>query len=252
MADIEYRCVKCSAIRVVSEFADAAKLKCPACGESLRKAGEMPPAAGGDAATPPAGLSRLKVARQQPGQTEPESLFGSGPGMAGEKAQPPSREDGGGAPLLDLHPRVKRKSTGPSNTLLAFLLFAALGVITGYLRYAGIMEFPGREYLPQALLDHVLCFAWVGILFLNTIVVIRAMNDNMFQGILCLFIPGWSVIYLLFISDNFYLRAIVFGCMIGLGQDGGHQIYEGVAVAMGHVSEFINSGGGAIRRDPAL
>jgi predicted RND superfamily exporter protein len=145
---------------------------------------------------------------------------------------------------------VKPRKPGVNHTLLAFLLFALLGALAGFLRYGGELQLPGSELVPQDILAKVMVFAWAGILGLHLIIVFRAMSDNMFQGLLCLLVPGWSIVYLLFVSDNFYLRAVVFGCLIGIGQDGGIQIYDRAAAVMGSMSEFINSGGGDIRRAP--
>lgn len=251
MADIEYLCVQCKASRVVSEFADVAKLKCTACGANLRKAGEPPPPSDRGEETPvslpaAASISRLKVAKKQYEQGDSGIL-----GIDDAKTSAPTSEASGGrGALLDLHPKVKRKIAGPNKVLLAFLLFAVSGALTGYLRYAGVMDLPGASRLPQHLLDNAMQFAWIGILGLNIVVVIRALNDNIFQGILCLLVPGWSIIYLLLISDNFFLRAIVFGCLIGLGQDGGVQIYNGAAYGMRYISAFIDSGGGEVRLAP--
>jgi hypothetical protein len=257
MADIEYRCLKCNAIRVSSEFADPAKLKCATCGESLCKAEDpplqpeqTPPAVNGSATPvvlpPLPGVSRLKLAKQRHAQSD---LVIPVQGNKGKTEDRPAAQDFLRGPL-DLHPKVKPRKPGVNHTLLAFLLFALLGALAGFLRYGGELQLPGSELVPQDILAKVMVFAWAGILGLHLIIVFRAMSDNMFQGLLCLLVPGWSIVYLLFVSDNFYLRAVVFGCLIGIGQDGGIQIYDRAAAVMGSMSEFINSGGGDIRRAP--
>jgi len=266
MADIEYRCSACGKPRVVSEFADATRLKCAACGGPLQKggapsvplpapeAGEGIPAPIPITAPAPAGGSRLKVAKQQREQLE----------TAGSDMFTPPKGKAPKAPVenfqaddllrkkpLELHPKVRTRRKGVSHTLLSFLLFAVIGAITGYLRYGSEMSLPGSEYLPVALITDMMEYAWGGILLLNLVVVLKALSDNMFQGILCLLVPGWTVVYLLFISDNFYLRAVFFGCLVGIAQDGSFQLYEIAASAMNAVTNFINSGGGDVRRtDP--
>lgn len=271
MADIEYTCTACGTPRIVSEFADATKMKCAACGGALQKPGAAPPAPpAAAAATPetgtetpapvavpaPVGVSRLKLAKQQREQLETEP---QPPPTKGKQPKAPEPEETFKADdllrqqPLELHPKVKTKRKGTSHTLLAFLLFAVIGAATGYLRYGSEMKLPGSEHLPVALIMDLMQYAWGGILLLNLVVVLKAMTDNMFQGILCLLIPGWSIVYLLFISDNFYLRAIFFGCMVGIGQDGSAQLYEIAASAMNAISNFINTGGGDVRRtDPTI
>lgn len=268
MADIEYTCTACGKPRIVSEFADATKLKCAACAGTLQKAGAPPPppaaATGTDAeanapipvaAPVPGGVSRLKVAKQQREALETEA---EPPPAKDKKSKAPEPEATFKADdllrqkPLELHPKVKTTRKGTSHTLLAFLLFVVIGTVTGYLRYGSEMKLPGSEHLPVALIMDLMQYAWGGILLLNLLVVLKAMTDNMFQGILCLLIPGWSIVYLLFISDNFYLRALFFGCMVGIGQDGSAQLYDIAASGMNAISNFINTGGGDVRRtDPS-
>jgi hypothetical protein len=265
MADIEYTCTACAKPRVISEFADASRLKCAACGGTLQKAGAKAPAPiaqkGAEteiASQPPAtadqaGGSRLKLAKQQrellEAEAEPPPVKGKQP------KEPPAAfkaDDLLTPKTLELHPKVKTKRKGTSHTLLALLLFVFIGALTGYLRYAGDFELPGSKHLPtQLITDLLMEYAWCGILLLNLVVALKAMTDDMFQGILCLLVPGWTVIYLLFISDNFYLRAIFFGCLVGIGQDGAAGLYDIAADAMNAISNFINTGGGDVRRtDP--
>ncbi len=270
MADIEYRCSACGKPRVVSEFAEPSRLKCAACGGPLQKSGGAPSApvpvpdtgAGTPAPIPvtapaPAGGSRLKVAKQQREQLETEVVERFTPPKGKVPKAPAPEETFQADDLLrqtplELHPRVKTRRKGTRHTLLAFLLFALIGAATGYLRYGSEMNLPGSQNLPAKLITDLMQYAWGGILLLNVIVVLKALSDNMFQGILCLLIPGWTVVYLLFISDNFYLRAVFFGCLVGIAQDGSLQLYEIAANAMSAVTNFINSGGGAVRRiDPA-
>ncbi len=255
MADIEYRCTACSAARVVSEFADATKLKCAACGGTLRKAGDMPPP-DEDPSVPVsiprmASAGRLKLATKRADDSAPDSIFVQGEENAVQKPAM-SILDSVSGKMLKLHPKIKRKTKGVNQTLWAFLLFGLLGIVTGYIRYGGDVNLlADMPRIPPTVVERLMYFAWAGILGLNLVVVLKALSDNMFQGILCLLVPGWSIYYLLLISDNFYLRAIVFGLLIGIGQDGGRQIYDGVAAGMERISAFIDSGGGEVRRAPA-
>lgn len=279
MADIEYKCVSCGKPRVVSEFADASKIKCATCGGGLQKPGEAPviappppptisgtaddsltePSAPPTVSPPPVGGSRLKLAKQQREQleaaqaeknetaAEPKKSKSKSAEVKSKPEEAFKTEDIFKPQTLELHPKTKTKQKGASHVVLSSLVFLFIGGIMGYLRYAAELGWPGSDRLPVEQITNVMQYAWIAILVLNFIVVFRAMSDNMFQGLLCLLIPGWSVIYLLFISDNFYLRAFFFGCLVGVGQDGGMQLYGYAADFMQGISEFINSGGGAIR-----
>ncbi len=260
MADIEYTCTACAKPRIVSEFADVTRLKCAACGGALQKAGAAPPPravpTGAETettapipVTAAASVSRLKLAKQQREQLETEA---EPPPAKGKQPKAPAEtfkaDDLLNPKTLELHPKTKTRRKGTSHTLLAFLLFAVIGVATGYLRYGSEMNLPGSEHLPVQLITDLMEYAWGGILLLNLIVVVKAMSDNMFQGILCLLVPGWSLVYLMFISDNFYLRAVVAGCLIGIGQDGGLQLADHAHGIMQAIAAFIASGGGDVRR----
>lgn len=262
MADIEYCCRKCNTTRIFSEFADVTKRICSICGERLSKADDPLPATdvsaspvkdeGVTGGVPPLpGGGRLRLANPPQGSRNPDPQVQHKSGKAERKTASPSVAETILSTPLDLHPKVHNKKSGINHTLLAFLLFVLIGCAAGYLRYGIAFQLPGSQFLPAAMLAKIFPYFWVGILLLHIMVVLRAASDNMFQGMLCLFIPGWSIIYLLFISDNFYLRAVVFGCLIGIGLDGGVQIYEWGVSVMGRISEFINTGGGAVRQTPS-
>ena len=77
--------------------------------------------------------------------------------------------------------------------------------------------------------------------------VIKAMSDSMMQGILCLFIPGYSFYYLFLVTDEFYLRAIVAALLVGIGQDAAIELQAHAADIAKSINHFMASGGGDIR-----
>lgn len=281
MADITFVCSQCNATRMASEFVDAAKIKCNKCGAPMHKEGEAPPPAptaplespnAPDPNTPvqkadapieikppQTGASRLKLAKQQREKQE-AAIAAPEPVSKKDKKSKKKKQNAAPAPAtpgsnkvipevrapLELHPKKdkgKKKKVGPNHTLFAFLLFGVLGFIAFYFRYQTVFpEQANYRVMVQP-------FAWIVVLTLHTIVTIKALSDNMFQGILCLLVPGWSLIYLLFISDYFYLRATVLALLIAFGQDGGIQIAEWSQRQIDKVNEFMASGGGEIRRD---
>ncbi len=51
------------------------------------------------------------------------------------------------------------------------------------------------------------------------VIIIEAMKEDMFEGLLCLFVPGYSIFYLFIKSDSFYLRAIFAALAIGFSME---------------------------------
>lgn len=251
MADIDYRCEACGTSRTVSEFADITKIKCTVCGGTLAKAnGDSKRTSEHDTEvmlTPSLKTGKLKVAKTK---TEPDKItetdLESVIKKSSSKKKPQTTKDGNedsARDPLNLYPKIKRKAKGANHTLLAFLLFGLIAAITGYVRYAIEFSWPGYTALPADALREIFNHSWGVLLLLNLIVVIKAMSENVFQGILCLLIPGWSFAYLLFMSDDFFLRAVIFGCLIGFGIDGGLQLWDGVVNVSNIFKEFIASGG---------
>ncbi len=248
MADIKYQCPQCSSERMVSEFADATKIMCRDCDCNMRQfVPETEPSVTTDTATaeqenkttpaaPPeqssAKKSKLKLARDKQPELPPDEK----PGVVKSKVNLPEEAV---APPLELHPKKKQKKPLISQPFLAFLLFLVVGGISGFLRYGITIEdtfaAPALEYL------------WIGVLVLHFYIVAKAFSSDMMQGILCFFIPGWSFIYLA-ISDHFYHKAIVFGLLVGIGYDGGLQLTAMASTGLGSIQEFINTGGGDVRR----
>ena len=53
-----------------------------------------------------------------------------------------------------------------------------------------------------------------GVLYVT--IILRAFKDTIFQGLLCL-IPLYPFYYIILVCDDFYLRAVVAGTMVGVG-----------------------------------
>ncbi|MFU8780361.1 MAG: hypothetical protein ACNA71_04970 [Kiritimatiellia bacterium] len=246
MADIAYICRQCQITRMISEFADPTKILCGACNCTMVKAGSAqdldestPPAVSSpsDASTAahppvrPAKENKLKLAREKPVELAPDEKPGE---VKTKKILEPETTR---APL-DLHPKNKTKKPILSQPVLAFLLFVIVGGAS-YLTFNG-------GFFDHALLEPVMQYAWAGVLALHATIVLKAFTEDMMQGILCLFIPGWSFLYLA-ISDLFYHKAVIFGLLIGFGYAGSFQLWEFAVTGMQAVQQFIDSGGGNVR-----
>ncbi len=234
MADISITCQKCNAVTTVSEFVDSAHLKCHACGAQLEKPGGLEQAAKRVATKgsekPPVKKHNLRLAKRE----ETTSSTGIESSLK-DIINPENHADRSD---LELRPEAKTKA-GVNHAVLAFILFLILGGAMGYLRYGHV--------LPQNILDYSVQYSWIAVLVLHFIIVIKAMADSIMQGILCLLVPGYSLYYLFGVTDEFYLRAIVAGLLVGIGQDAALQLKEHAGWLASIANDFISSGGGDIR-----
>ncbi len=124
------------------------------------------------------------------------------------------------APLFQPPKPVKAKSNfSIAQHIIAWIIFIALGTIMYFIRYKGFL-------LDNRQLDIMKTYAPRVFLGFNILIILKAFSDNILQGILTLLIPGYSIIYLLFISDDFYARAVFAGLMVGMGEDAWLTIHD--------------------------
>ncbi len=248
MADIDITCTSCAKHFSVSEYAKTDGMKCPHCGETICDDDSPAPEPVDDGEK-----SSLRLA----GKAELESLFeepvhpDDDPKHKGKKGKrsPLSvfrmKDDG----MLDMDNRHVRKKTAADkrasvmkSTLFSWLLFIVLGALMFFMRY-------GLDGTPYTRFAGLMPHSWMVIAFLHVLITISAASNDVMQGILCGLIPGYSLLYIFWHSDDFYLRAATAALLIGFGQDGGLQIYDWAASQIGAISAWIESGGGEIRRD---
>lgn len=119
--------------------------------------------------------------------------------------------------------------------VLSWIVFVVIGGAMGYLRYG--------NYLPP---DQMVLFAKYGpwiMIAIHAIVTLMAFSDTVFQGILCLLVPGYSYYYLFFVSDTFMIRAIVGGLLVGIAQDSMVVFQREANEIISKVNDWIAAGG---------
>jgi len=95
--------------------------------------------------------------------------------------------------------------------ILSWIVFVLLGGAMGYLRYG--------HGLPPEYVDLFATYGpWI-VIAIHVGVVLMAFSDSVFQGILCLLIPFYSLYYLFLVSDAFMIRAVAAGLLVGIAQD---------------------------------
>ncbi len=213
MADIQLTCGKCSHVMTVSEFVDESALTCPECGEALIR---------------PIVDSSTKQKRQVGVSTKSFETQNTG--------EP--NEDGSRA--SDLWPGGKHAPRAPKRAkvrhhLYGWVLFGVLGSIMAYLRFGGI--------LPEVYLEMIKLYAvWIGIA-LHLLTILKAFEDSVFQGILCLLIPFYTLYYILCVTDAVYFRATVCGLLAGVGMDAGMVMQDEFFTVCEFIRAWMAKGG---------
>lgn len=216
MADLKIVCPDCDKTLTISEFVDDSALTCRECGTKL-----------------------TRPARNKEEKPKPKL---SATVLDGERE---TEEEGDEQPRKTnaLFPGKKALSKAEMKAQVrhhpyALILFIVLGVVMGYLRYGDI--------LPARIMAREQAYAMYGLLLLHGCVVLKAFEDTVFQGILCLLVPFYSVYYIAAVSDSVYLRALIGAVAIGIGQDGAEDLQSHLFQVCKTVNEWIGSGGGPV------
>jgi hypothetical protein len=106
-------------------------------------------------------------------------------------------------------PRKKANGLVAYTVPAAWILFLLLGGAMAALRYGDFVDVPRElfEYGPYA------------ILFFHVVVVLLAFQEDLFAGVLCILLPGYSLYYLVMRANRPFFTALVFGLLAGFGED---------------------------------
>jgi len=198
MADIILTCPGCGKQTSVSEYVAGTTIVCHDCGKAL-PVPEQTKRSG-------SGLKLRKAPDQStitPIPTWPVTGNGSGIPVAGVGQQSkPS------ASLERERRRVKRNRFVQS---LSWLVFFALAAALYYIRF--------RQGLPGVPLDMIKQCGLIAIGISYLVIIILALKDNMFDGLLAIVVPLYPFYYLLLMSSALFMRAIVAALLVAFGFD---------------------------------
>jgi hypothetical protein len=234
MSDIVLTCPACRKTRTISEFSDQTAQTCRHCGAAIAPTTQQATAHAAENARP-----GLKVARRR---TQSNAGTPSSAGAPAVTPLPaPVEADEGPAPASGkiAGPALRKERRLVSHAWIAMALFLVIGGAMWRLRY--------HNLLPPKYLAYSAEYAWIVVIGMHAAIVLRAMTESFFQGILCLLVPGYSLYYLFAVTDAFYTRAIVAGLLIGIGQDAALRINEHATRITSVVQTWIAHGGGEIR-----
>ena len=188
MADIVVKCDKCGIETAISEYVDPSFATCRSCGEKLNvphtaPAGPRPPPQKKE--KPRDGLSALERNT-----------------MTAFKASQTRR--------ARVHKRRRIISWTPS-VLTTWLIFIVGIVLMCLLRF---WLFRGTSMEESLISGGLVCLG-----ILHFVVVVDAFADSIMTGVLCLFIPFYSLFYLYTMCDSFILRLAVGILLVPFGAD---------------------------------
>lgn len=206
MSDIIVTCEQCGNNITISEFVTAETITCMKC------KGQVPiPVRQPD---PVAVASKLKLSVPKP-PPPPAPTVAPPPGKISRKmAKAAAKKDVKRyLPQGSNKRRVRsRKVSTFEVKVLPWLVFFVLLMAFGWLRHV-----PGAlapDILPMFIKGGV----WA-ILLMHIAVVLLAFGDDVFSGVLCFIIPGYTIYYLFTQADQILLRGLVAALLIVFGMD---------------------------------
>ncbi len=216
MPDIDIACPKCEKHFRVSEFITAESITCPNCNipVPLRAPGEKPEP------TKP----KKKLVLKEIEDPTPEEL-----------GEPPAEE----WTFSEQMEATRREAPKEKMThhIASWAIFLVLGGLMGALKYGSIVEADLSTFWKYS--------PYIVIAF-NLIVVIKALKEDIFQGLLCLLVPFYWVYYLFSVSDDFYMRAVCAGLLVGIAEDSFYFFNDVWMFVYTRVTDWILAGGGEV------
>ncbi|MCK5529408.1 MAG: hypothetical protein KAI74_06965 [Kiritimatiellae bacterium] len=184
MADIDIKCPECDAITSISEFVELKTITCSGCQKEI-----VVPEKEVEVKT----IDKLRLKKKE----IPEE--GSEEAEVDPYFKPPK-------------PMKPKKDFTIGQHIIAWVIFLGLSALMFYMRYQDfLLDDTQREMMAT--------YAPMVVIAFHILMVLKAFSDNVMHGVLALLVPGYSIIYLMFICDDFYARAVFAGLMVGMGED---------------------------------
>lgn len=200
MADLLLTCPNCGKQMPVSEFVSETTATCASCGKEIPIPRRASPAGKGLKLKP---LESPTQSTQIP--TWPTT--GANVGLPVAAVNQPLKQP----------ESIKRENRRIRITrvkiICCWALFIILAVVLAYLRF-----FSG---VPGLSTERLALCGIIAISFFYLVIIILALIDNMFDGLLALVVPLYPFYYLFAVSDAIFLRAVVAALLVGFGYDFG-------------------------------
>jgi|APCry1669188910_1035180.scaffolds.fasta_scaffold86951_1 hypothetical protein len=192
MADIVVTCAECGTKTAISEYVDPALAACHICGRKLEvphmePTGPRPPPPKSKPVAQPLDMGSMTVSRATSDRR------------------------------LRAHARTRRRLISWSPSVLSTWLIFVIGTAVLCLLRFVLLKGSDRDLFINGAL---ICMA-----VLHLTVVVDAFSDNIMTGLLCLFIPFYSIFYLYSQCDSYVLRLAVGVLLAPFGWDGVARVY---------------------------
>lgn len=196
MADILLTCPTCGKQTPISEYAAKKTAPCHACGKELSLPERVKPGGGG--------LKLRKTAEPATAATPlPSTRNGSGNHTAATgqslKASASLARD------------IRRVKLDRMLQALSWLVFIVLAAALVFIRF--------RHALPGVPLDTIKQYGLIAVGMSYLVIIILALKDNMFDGLLSIIVPLYPFYYLFCLSSAVFVRAIVAALLLAFGLD---------------------------------
>ncbi len=236
MADIDILCAGCGKTSTLSEFADISLIKCQYCGGALNSSSKVVEAATPVAISNPA----ISAARAENIDTSVQAKTDEKKKLSLKKYtedtddssitaqnQKPSQWNQISEAKTEV---ANRQEKHFNHSLASSLIFVVLAGLCGGMRYGGFM--------PDIIGLIKIYGPWI-VIIMHVTIVLKAFKDNMFTGVMCTIIPGYSFYYLFFAGDDFYTRAVFGGILVGIGYDSGLIMNDWAQEGIAYITDLI-------------
>ncbi|MBU4199899.1 MAG: hypothetical protein KKG09_04915 [Verrucomicrobia bacterium] len=195
MADILLTCPDCGKQTPISEYAAENTVACHDCGKSLPIPERIKSSGGG--------LKLRKDAHLSTDTPIPTwQATGTGSGIPAATMRQPS---------ASLARDIRRVKLNRILQSLSWLMFIVLAAALVFIRF--------RHGLPFVPLDTIKQYGLIAIGISYLVIIILALKDNMFDGLLAIVVPLYPFYYLFCISNAVFMRAIVAALLLAFGFD---------------------------------
>lgn len=209
MADIVIVCPGCGNRVTVSEYVAAAALTCAKCSASIPvpvREPQSPRSAG----LKLSGESTADLAPDVPAaEPRPRGFF---------RRRAAGRPTGSAnAPLETVltaprHRKAHKHSNYIWYRVWPWLLFVVIAVVFAWLRHGS------TPMLPCSRATVILVAVW-SLVALHVSIILHAFNDDGFDGVLCTIIPGYTLYYLFWKTNQHFFQALVAATLLVFGKD---------------------------------
>ncbi|MGI6086834.1 MAG: hypothetical protein ACOYCD_02640 [Kiritimatiellia bacterium] len=190
MADIELTCPNCAKTTSVSEYAEGPTIACPSCGTPIPLPGTQK-------------QSRLTLRKREPAPVKE-------PPAPHKSATDPTMENR--RQSASLKRDIKRVRRNKLFLGLSGLLFLALAAGLFHLRFRG-------GYAEWVTFEEFQKYELIAAGALYVLIILYALKDNMFDGLLSLVVPLYPFYYLFAKASAPFLRAVTAAVLLVFGKD---------------------------------